>query len=150
MTDTDKKLKPCPFCGGRPGFSDVEEMDDRRYVKMELECCGVMTAVIGYQRYSNMTDSAIHAELTDRLVEQWNAREDEQDCNFWKGCYESQAAYVDETIQRIKAEHKLQIDLLIGALEKVNLWNPCSTFSERKINRVVNDAIDSVKMKEGT
>lgn len=74
MSQHETPVKPCPFCGSQPRFSDVEYIDDRRYVQMELECCVTMSAVLGYQKYSGMTDKAIHAVLTDRLTKHWNIR----------------------------------------------------------------------------
>lgn len=70
----DTELKPCPFCGEAPTFSDVEEMDDRRYMLLTLNCCISMGATIGYGGYKGMTTDAIRASLTAELTERWNTR----------------------------------------------------------------------------
>ena len=68
------ELKPCPHCGSQPWFSDVQNMDERRYEEKKLECCAVYSASIGWRRYKDMTAQAIDAELTADLIEQWNKR----------------------------------------------------------------------------
>lgn len=76
------KLLPCPFCGETPIFSDVEERDDRRYMRMLLECCITMSASIGYSKFKYMSDKEVKDYLTSKLINKWNSRlvtEDEED-----------------------------------------------------------------------
>lgn len=68
------ELKPCPFCGGLPEFTEVEEEDERRYMKMTLDCCVSMKATVGWGTYRHMTAEAIQTALETDLIERWNAR----------------------------------------------------------------------------
>lgn len=74
-TGTGNALKPCPFCRNVPTPSVVEEMDDRRYVRMQIECCVTMSTGIGWSRYKNMSEAAIKSELLADLTKQWNDRD---------------------------------------------------------------------------
>lgn len=67
-------LKPCPFCGDKPTFSDIKDPDERRYMMMELECCVTMRTSISYPDYNKLPGEALANVLKHQLVAQWNAR----------------------------------------------------------------------------
>lgn len=68
------EVMPCPFCGKQPEFSSYRECDDRRYVKMELECCVIMSQSMGWSEFKNKTDIAITEDLKAELTHEWNRR----------------------------------------------------------------------------
>lgn len=70
----NEKLLPCPFCGGQPVFSSPYEHDDRRAMRMDLECCVTMRESIPYYRFKEMTEKEIEKKLVKELIKEWNTR----------------------------------------------------------------------------
>lgn len=55
----------------------MEDIDDRRYMLLTLDCCVSMRATIGFGDYKDMTTDAIQASLTAELIKRWNSRSSE-------------------------------------------------------------------------
>lgn len=69
-----RSLKPCPFCGAQPVFTEAEWMEDGRYVGMTLECCVSMHEGVGWMMARAMTPVQRKTRLEERLAAKWNDR----------------------------------------------------------------------------
>lgn len=67
-------LKCCPFCGEQPAFSEHYTIADRRYVRMNLECCVSMTDDIPWEKYRGLPEEQVAAQLKESLAASWNGR----------------------------------------------------------------------------
>lgn len=67
-------VKYCPFCGCTPTFTKAYEYDDRRAMRMRLECCVKMITGISWPDYAALTDAQLDAELRRDLTKEWNTR----------------------------------------------------------------------------
>jgi hypothetical protein len=76
MNNDIKQPLPCPFCDGKPVFSSVYEHDDRRYYRMDLECCAKMIVSMDWSEYGTLSFTEAEAQLKAELTEEWNCRPD--------------------------------------------------------------------------
>lgn len=81
LDDIKRRLKPCPFCGGKPRMdqhgSNGDPIDDDSYPVIECRRCGCGTTRLSIEKIEDELDFG-ECNLTNiwkGLLAIWNARE---------------------------------------------------------------------------
>jgi hypothetical protein len=111
------ELKPCPFCGCSPGFGEVYDRDDGRYMSMRLTCSACdarLSACIPFGEFRKMEPGAIEAALKAQLATDWNRRVPDPDLARVTA---ERDALVFEREEFIKYAGTLSGDVAIGPIQ---------------------------------
>jgi hypothetical protein len=75
MTKTIDAIRPCAFCGSRPQLKTLGECEDNGVrLSAKLVCCVTVKETIRWERFRNMTQEEIKAELESKLIKNWNTK----------------------------------------------------------------------------